>query len=258
MRNFALAFAAFLVPGMAILVFGSSGAAAAGDAGQVPTLAQNALITQGNQLYQETCSSCHGASGQGSFQDGVHIPQIVGLGPAFYDFMLTTGRMPLADPRAQMIPKTPLLTSAQIHAITAFLTSLAPGQGVPIPHVDAAAGNLSQGQQLFVTNCAPCHGPTGAGGAVGPMDAPNLRVATPTQIGEAMRIGPGTMPVFSAGTLDQQQLNSLVRYVLYLRHPDNAGGAGLGGFGPIVEGFVGLFLGLGVLVLVNRYIGARS
>jgi ubiquinol-cytochrome c reductase cytochrome c subunit len=82
--------------------------------------------------------------------------------------------------------------------------------------------------------------------------------ATSTQVAEAIRIGPGTMPVFDASTIDQHTLNSLVAYVEYLRHPDDRGGSGLGGVGPLVEGFVALVGGLGLIVLVTRTIGTRS
>jgi ubiquinol-cytochrome c reductase cytochrome c subunit len=66
------------------------------------------------------------------------------------------------------------------------------------------------------------------------------------------------MPVFDESTIDQHALNSLVRYVEYLRAPDNRGGAGLGGIGPLVEGFVALAGGLVLIVLVTRTIGTRS
>lgn len=255
--GFAMVFAAFLIPAGLFLALG----AGTGSTSAPPTMsaqtAEQELQTQGDLLYQQTCSTCHGATGQGTYQDGVHIPKIVGLGPAYYDFMMTTGRMPLADPRAQMIRKPTSLTPAQIHAITSYLVSLQPG-GTQIPSIDTNAGNLSQGEQIFQLNCAPCHSATGNGGAVGPEVAPGLHQATPTQVGEAVRIGPGTMPVFGPGVIPDQELNSLVRYVEYLKNPDNAGGAGLGHTGPIIEGFVGLLVGLGLLVLVTRYIGDRA
>ena len=43
-----------------------------------------------------------------------------------------------------------------------------------------------------------------------------------------------------------------------LQHPDNAGGAGLGGIGPVGEGFVGLLIGVGLLMLVCFWIGDRA
>ena len=58
--------------------------------------------------------------------------------------------------------------------------------------------------------------------------------------------------------IDPDRLNSVVRYVIYLRTPEHPGGLSLGTFGPIVEGFVALFIGIAAMVIVSRYIGARS
>jgi ubiquinol-cytochrome c reductase cytochrome c subunit len=92
---------------------------------------------------------------------------------------------------------------------------------------------------------------------VGPQIAPGLRQATAVQVAEAIRIGPGTMPVFDQTTIDQHTLDSVVRYVVYLRHPDDRGGGGLGGVGPLIEGFLALAFGLALMVLVTRTIGTR-
>jgi ubiquinol-cytochrome c reductase cytochrome c subunit len=82
--------------------------------------------------------------------------------------------------------------------------------------------------------------------------------ATTTQVAEAVRVGPGTMPRFGEASLDQSQLNSLVRYVVYLRKPIDRGGSGLDHVGPLIEGFVGLGIGLGLIVVITRYIGTRT
>jgi ubiquinol-cytochrome c reductase cytochrome c subunit len=250
---FLILFAVFMIPAVLMVVAGGDPA----DAGSPPvplSVARADLVSAGQFLYENHCSSCHGADGTGTSQG----PNIIGLGPASYDFMMSTGRMPLAQPGAQAVRKPPVLTPAQIRAITAFLVSRAPGTGVPIPNVHPGAGSLSEGQSIFELNCAPCHGATGNGGAVGLQTAPTLRHATPTQIGEAVRIGPGTMPVFDSTVVSDQQLNSLVRYVLYLRQPENKGGLSLNLGGPVVEGFVGLAIGLGAIMIVMRFIGGRS
>jgi len=250
---FLILFAVFMIPA-ALMVIGGSGSAGAGTPPIPLSIARSDLVSAGQFLYEDHCSSCHGADGTGTAQG----PNIIGLGPANYDFMMSTGRMPLSQPGAQAVRKQPVLTPAQIHAITAFLVSRAPGTGVPIPNVHPGAGVLSEGQSIFELNCAPCHGATGNGGAVGREAAPSLKHATSTQIGEAVRIGPGTMPVFDTTVVSDQQLNSLVRYVLYLRAPQNRGGLALNLGGPVVEGFVGLAIGLGAIMIVMRFIGERS
>jgi ubiquinol-cytochrome c reductase cytochrome c subunit len=249
-------FALFLVPALALQLAASPGGSQGADATTVRAYARAAdvgLSAAGQTLYLQTCSTCHGPIGEGTDQG----PAIIGLGSANYDFQMSTGRMPLAAPGTQGIRRPPVLTQAQIAAIDAYLVSLDPS-GMPIPAVDVSAGSLSAGSQTYIQNCAPCHSSSGNGGAVGPQVAPGLHQATPTQIAEAVRIGPGTMPVFDERTVTDDQLNSLVRYVLYLRKPSSPGGLDLGNYGPIVEGFVALFIGLVAIILVSRYIGARS
>jgi ubiquinol-cytochrome c reductase cytochrome c subunit len=210
-------------------------------------------LTAGRELYEERCSTCHGSRAEGTGQ----APPIAGLGPAFYDFMMSTGRMPLDQTGVQARRRPPVLGPDEIRAISDYLQSIAPG-GIQIPEVNPEAGNISLGQATYQSNCAPCHGITAHGGAVGPLDAPPLGAATAVQIAEAIRIGPGTMPVFDESTIDQRTLDSVVAYVVYLRHPDDRGGGSLGGVGPLIEGFVALFGGLGLAVLITRTIGTRS
>jgi ubiquinol-cytochrome c reductase cytochrome c subunit len=212
-----------------------------------------AQANAGKPLYEEHCATCHGEQGGGTSI----APSIVGLGPAFYDFMMSTGRMPLDQPTQQAVRRPPVLSENEIQAITAYLTSLAPG-GVQIPTVHPNTGSLSVGQQLYEDNCAPCHGATGNGGAVGPRSAPNLHHASALQTAEAVRIGPSVMPSFDTTTIPQPELDALVRYVLYLRHPEDPGGQPLNRAGPLIEGFVALVVGLGVLIVVTRFIGTRS
>jgi ubiquinol-cytochrome c reductase cytochrome c subunit len=218
-----------------------------------PSPASPAVLALGKNTYEERCSTCHGSDAEGTGNG----PPIAGLGPAYYSFMMTTGRMPLDQPGVQAKPRPPVLTPAEISSVTAYLESLAPG-GIPIPRVNPALGNLSLGQRSFQANCAPCHGTSGRGGAVGPLVAPPVVHDRATQIAEAIRIGPGTMPVFDESTIDQPTLNSLVAYVQYLEHPDDRGGSGLGGIGPLIEGFVALAGGLGLIVVVTRTIGTRA
>ena len=210
-------------------------------------------VAAGRPLFQEHCASCHGDRAQGTDT----APPVLGLGPAVYDFMMSTGRMPLDFPTQQAVRRPPVLSSSQIRDITAYLYSLAP-VGVPIPNVQAARGSLSQGEGIYELNCAPCHGTTGNGGAVGPRSAPNLHRATARQIIEATRVGPTTMPKFGPDTISYRQANSLARYVLYLRDPVDRGGASLNRVGPLIEGFVAILVGLGLLVILTRFLGERS
>lgn len=208
----------------------------------------------GHALYAEHCSSCHGLVGEGTHQS----PPLIGAGAASVDFMLSTGRMPLADPLQPALRRPPMFSRREIDALIADVASLG-YPGPPIPSVDLARGNLVRGQTLFTEACAPCHGADGQGAAVNQGQvAPSLHVATPVQIAEAIRIGPGPMPRFGEKVLDQGDLNSLVRYVYTLRTVPDIGGLGLGHEGPVIEGFVAWLVGLGLMVLVTRLIGTTT
>jgi ubiquinol-cytochrome c reductase cytochrome c subunit len=207
------------------------------------------LVAAGEELYLQSCVSCHGVGGVGT-DDG---PNIVDAGAAAADFQLRTGRMPLAEPGQQPERHDPAYDDAEIEALVAYVASL--GDGPSIPVVDPEAGNLSEGGVLYRANCAACHNATGMGGALSYGDhAPSLFDATPLEVAEAIRTGPGQMPKFSEQQLDDQDVNSIVRYVQYLRDPDNEGGLSLGRAGPIPEGFVALFVGLGALIIAVRWI----
>ena len=57
--------------------------------------------------------------------------------------------------------------------------------------------------------------------------------ATATQIGEAIRIGPGLMPVFDEDNLSEQDVNSIAAYLHWLRDNGDEGGAQLGRVGAV-------------------------
>jgi len=212
-------------------------------------------IPAGQALFETFCSSCHGTDASGTSR----APNLVGLGPATVDFWVTTGRMPAENPNAVQAPRKPAkLTDKQALEIAAWVNSLDPSEPA-IPHVNLKHANLSDGFNLFSLNCAACHTITGAGDALAyGTYAPSLRSATPTQVAEAIRTGPGNMPRFT-GNLTDKQVRDLVAYVTEkIQHPSNPGGFALGGVGPVAEGFVALLFGVGVLTLVAYWIGERA
>lgn len=220
----------------------------------VPASSSSGELRWGADLYALHCASCHGTVGQGT-GDGVPLR---GIGAAAVDFALSTGRMPLADPHQPMVRRASTWTRRDIDALVVFVTSLAPG-GPPIPAVHPDGGDLTRGQQIFAANCAPCHGTAGQGAAVGEgADAPDLRAATPLEIAEAVRVGPDPMPRFDAGVIDQHGLDSLVRYVLFLRTAPDPGGFSLGHLGPVAEGFIAWVVGFAGLVVIIRLIGTTT
>jgi ubiquinol-cytochrome c reductase cytochrome c subunit len=216
--------------------------------------AQTALETQGQQLYAASCSTCHGLDAEGT----ANGPSLQGVGPAAVDFMLSSGRMPLADPGEQPVRQEPRFTDDQIDAIVAYVSSIAPG-GPEIPDVVAARGELPRGFHLFLNNCSGCHGAAGIGDSVGGGQiAPSLYPPTATEIGEAIRIGPGVMPRFGENDLSRDELDSIARYLEWVRDNGDEGGFQLGRVGAVAEGLIAVTVGLGLLVLVIRLTGAKD
>jgi ubiquinol-cytochrome c reductase cytochrome c subunit len=220
-------------------------------------------IAAGKLLFDQTCSSCHGSAANGVSPSGQATigPNLQGVGAATVDFWITTGRMPATDIRAvEAERKPPRLTDKQALEVAAYVNSLDPSvPAVPTPNLKGA--DIAEGADLFSLNCAACHTITGAGDALAnSTNAPSLqnKEITAQQVAEAVRIGPANMPRFS-GNLSDSQVRDVVAYVTQkIQHPDNPGGAGLGGVGPVAEGFIALLLGVGGLVLVCFWIGERS
>lgn len=218
-----------------------------------PSSAQTDLEARGQALYEANCSTCHGLDAAGT----ANGPSLQAVGQASVDFMLKSGRMPLANPADQPQRGEPRFTPEEIGALVAYIASIAPG-GPAIPRVDASAGHLPLGAQAFLDNCSGCHGAGASGDSVGGGQiAPSLYPADATEIGEAVRIGPGVMPRFGPATIDQDELDSLAAYLLWLRDNGNEGGLQLGRVGAVAEGLVAVVVGLGLLVLVLRLTGSK-
>jgi ubiquinol-cytochrome c reductase cytochrome c subunit len=221
----------------------------------------SSLDKLGQALFMENCATCHGSQANGVPASGTlgAFPDLVGLGPATIDFWIDSGRMPAKNVRAVEAPRRqPALTPSQALAIAAWVNSLSPSYpDIPTPHLKNA--NVAEGAAIFALNCAACHTIEGDGDALAESTfAPSLRHIPAFQVVEAIRTGPGDMPRFT-GNLSDQQVDDVVEYVTTeIQHPNNPGGFGLGGLGPVAEGFVGLLIGVGVLVLICYWIGERS
>ena len=210
-----------------------------------------ALRAEGFNLYQSDCSSCHGIALHGT--PGV-APSLRGVGPGPVDFYLSSGRMPLEQPREEPQRNPPLYGRHKIDALIAYVSSFG---GPPAPTADPAKGDLALGFHAFTLNCAGCHQSVARGGITVNAQVPDLQNATPQEIAEAVRMGPYLMPHFDAKQIDQHQLDSIARYIAWTRHPTNSGGWGIYNIGPVPEGMVAWFIGLLALVIVARLIGER-
>jgi ubiquinol-cytochrome c reductase cytochrome c subunit len=229
----------------------TTGATGAG-AGAAGVEGSSSQLAYGRRLFLSSCASCHGFSAEGIRGRG---PSLRGVGALAADFYLRTGRMPLPSPRAQPLRTQPAFPEPEVRALVAYVGSLG---GPPIPRVNPKAGSVSDGEDLFALSCAGCHTIQAQGGIVTGAVAPSLMQATPTQIAEAIRIGPYVMPRFGSGELSDGQIDSIARFVQSTKHPTNRGGWGIGRIGPIPEGMVAWLLAMSTLVLVIRLIGERA
>jgi ubiquinol-cytochrome c reductase cytochrome c subunit len=215
----------------------------------------SAEVARGRTLFLDGCSSCHGDDARGVAGQG---PSLYGTGAAAADFYLSTGRMPLANPHDEPTRSHPDYGRADIAALVAYVAALGPGPAIPA--VDVAAGQVNAGMEAFTEHCAGCHQVGAAGGIVTGATAPALNNSdvTPTQIAEAIRVGPYVMPAFGRGEISDQEVNDIARYVVSTQHPRDSGGWGIGHIGPIPEGMIAWLLAASALVLVARLIGERN
>ena len=218
----------------------------------------------GAQLYAGNCASCHGIAGEGSSgaksaKDAGNItgkgPSLRGVGERTADFYLRTGYMPLRTPYEQPWRSRVLFTKRELNALIKYVGKL--GGGPPVPHPRPDAGHVPEGLRLFTEHCAGCHQVVAEGGYVTDVRVPKLKEATPTQIAEAVRIGPYVMPKFSRTAISDRQLNSIIAYIQASKKPEDRGGWGIGHIGPVPEGMIAwLFAGI-VLVGLCMLIGER-
>ena len=222
--------------------------------------AQTGDVTRGRHLYGRYCIQCHGANGMGviggqSNGQKREGPPLAGVGALAADFYLRTGYMPLHEVGKEPRRSRVLFSEGEIRDLVAYVASL--GHGPPIPKPQPERGSVSEGLRLFTDHCAGCHQVVAQGGFLTGGVAPPLNRATPTQVAQAIRIGPYLMPRFSPRQITPAQVNSIVRYVEWAKHPDSPGGWGIGYIGPVPEGLVTWFLGATALVAVCLVIGTR-
>jgi ubiquinol-cytochrome c reductase cytochrome c subunit len=217
--------------------------------------ANSTQIDQGQQIFRQTCASCHGLNAQGTNTG----PSLIGVGAASVYFQVSTGRMPAKDISAEMDRKPPVLNEAQTRAVAAYIQSLGGGPTIPSPaQVSTVGAHAGLGQQLFTENCSQCHNFVGAGGALTyGKYAPALTASTPTQIYTAMQTGPEAMPVFNDTTITPSEKRDIIAYITQTRSEPNPGGFSLGRIGPVTEGLVVWIAGMGGLILVAMWITAR-
>ena len=204
----------------------------------------------GATLYAFQCAACHGDRGRGITDRG---PALTDEGPAAVDFVLRTGRMPLAAPNLQARRGPVRYSEEEIVALVEYAGAF--GDGPPIPDVDPSRGDLAAGGELYRLNCAACHVASGAGAAIGGgREAPSLMSTSPTEIGEAILVGPGAMPTFATFDLREhrRRRRPTSRICSTARRPLSTSSAG---WDPSPRGSRRWLLGLIPLIALTRWIG---
>ena len=216
---------------------------------------QSMAVKEGRQLYLQGCSTCHGLNAE-----GLSGPSLIGVGSASVVFQVQSGRMPLANGAPQAPRKKVKYDRTQIDQLAAYIQSKGGGPEAPPADADLTDGDLALGGDLFRTNCSSCHNFAGAGGALTRSKyAPALKDADVRTIITAMQSGPENMPRFSENTLTMKEKQDIAKYVRFITSENkDPGGAPLGHYGPIPEGLVIFLVGIGLIIVVTLWIGARA
>jgi ubiquinol-cytochrome c reductase cytochrome c subunit len=170
-----------------------------------------AALDRGAGIYQANCAACHGTvaeGGPGTTAD-TSGPALDETDIAFIDMTLRTGRMPYPSRAAGVLREE--LDDDEREAVVAWMADRfdLPGE---IPEV--GEGDAARGQELYVRNCAACHGAAGDGGISGAgVTVPPIDGLEPVATVEAIRVGPFEMPGFSEQVLDEQQVADIAAFV---------------------------------------------
>jgi ubiquinol-cytochrome c reductase cytochrome c subunit len=228
----------------------------ASSSGADSAAATQAQIQRGQQLYDVSCITCHGANLQGVVNRGVSL---VGVGSAATYFQVSTGRMPASGQGAEEYRKTAKYDEADTNALAAYVQSIGGGPVAPSGDLRVGSSQIAAGGELFRLNCASCHGFAGKGAPLSAGKvAPSLNDATDKQLYTAMQSGPESMPVFSDNELTPLQKKEILTYVQTLKASKDPGGAGLDRIGPVSEGLVVWVFGIGFILVSILWIGSKS
>ena len=208
----------------------------------------------GQEIYQNSCITCHGDNLEGVEGRG---PSLIGVGGAAVYFQVHTGRMPLVRQGEQGPDKPVVFSDEEIDQLVTYVQ--ANGGGPAVPTGDLRAGDLALGGELFRLNCSSCHNFVGEGGALSSGKyAPSLEDASDTEIYTAMLSGPENMPVFGDNQLTPEEKRSIINYIQTVKEMPDPGGAGIGRTGPVAEGLVIWLVGMSALLFGIFWMGTKA
>lgn len=128
----------------------------------------------GHRLFGDNCAACHGRNGRGgdNYPDLTDHDWIWGGGPEAIAQTISTGvNSTHADSRVSQMPafgRDQMLERAQLHDVALYVHSLSNPDDATPDNVKT----IEAGRQVFLTNCAACHGEDAKGSV--DIGAPNL------------------------------------------------------------------------------------
>jgi ubiquinol-cytochrome c reductase cytochrome c subunit len=252
---------------MALVLFGAAYAALAPAPRADADTADPELVAQGKRLFEVSCASCHGVSGEGvnasGESDTSYGPSLLGVGAAAVDFQVGTGRMPMMQAGPEAVRKPPAMSPEETRALAAYVATFAPGPPIPTAEEVNPEGvsdaDLAEGGELFRTNCAGCHNFIGRGGPLPEgRVAPPLQGVEPVNMFEAMVTGPQQMPVFSNQVISPEEKRHIIAYLTRVNEQPSDGGLTLGALGPVPEGLWAWIAGVGACIVIAVWLGAKG
>ncbi len=119
-------------------------------------------------LYKQNCAACHGENGRQGAAASLANPEYLALAGENSLLQVTSLGVPGTLMPAFAQSAGGMLTDRQIHSLVDGMmkqwgkADALAGQNPP-PYAAATAGDAQQGQQVFATYCARCHGADGKG-----------------------------------------------------------------------------------------------
>jgi cytochrome c oxidase cbb3-type subunit 3/ubiquinol-cytochrome c reductase cytochrome c subunit len=196
-------------------------------------------VRLGAASYAKTCALCHGANGEGYLADNATaLANPTFLATASDDFLkrsIARGRPTTTMSAWDLAHGGPYGDDA-VQSLAAFLRSWQTTPSVDVASI-AVHGDATRGAPLYASQCASCHGPTGAEGPnVQLANAEFLAVASDGFLQYAVTHGrPGTSMKGFEGALGAQDIDDLVALLRSWAKPVATGDVPIpGSLGPIV------------------------
>ncbi|MEA1902483.1 MAG: c-type cytochrome [Actinomycetota bacterium] len=175
---------------------------------------QIGLVGQGQDVYEESCSQCHGIDASGGLGPALNSQQFLGAvdDRQMADLIATGSPGTLMAPYAADFGGS--LTTAQIGATVAYLRSYEEdAPDIPEWRTPLAQEDLT-GSELFIMGCAYCHGPNLEGTELAPDLGPGSEAEEESDSRLAKRITEGEDEMPSYGNiLSEEQIELLVGYI---------------------------------------------